>query len=202
MANINAAEVVRGLQTAAESGLGEFDPQVLVNFLETLPVESVAAGSIALMLTAIPARRWTKEAAKDGKVTPNEWIGIGTRAAVMAGGTLMVEGAIMLDPLTALSTLTLVGAEVKLGYDLIEAIKSGELVPGKSNLKGKDYWGNVLKVAGKAVGAFLVVPKLGTVLFLLNPIDVAAAGFGGALVMAANYDVVGEILSGKKGNRK
>ncbi len=197
MANINAAEVVRSLQTAAESGLDGFDPNVFTEFLATLPVESVAAGSIAIMLTAIPARRWTKEAAEDGKVTSNEWIGIGTRAAVMAGGTLMVEGAMVTDPLTTLSTLALLGAEVKLGYDLLEAVRSGELVPGKSKLKGKEYFGNVLRVAGKAVGAFLVVPKLGQVLFILNPIDTVAAGVGGALVMAANYDVVNKILKGK-----
>jgi|CXWL01.1.fsa_nt_gi hypothetical protein len=202
MAIENAAEVVRNLQIAAESGLEGFDPQSLLRLLENLPIDQVMMGSVAFVLTAIPARRWTREAAKDGKVTPDEWIGIGTRAAMMATGTLMVEGAVMLDPVTAITTLTLVGAEMKLGYDLVEAIKSGELVPGRSKLKGREYWGNALKVAGKAVGAFLVVPKLGTVLFVLNPIGVAAAGVGGALVMAANYDVVGEILSGKKSHKK
>lgn len=189
-------QVVGALARAQASEVGSIFDSLLssikIGELETL------MGVGAFVATALPARLWTKAAyANDGRVSPNEMIGIGSRAVMMVTGTVMFEGAMVHDPATALAAAGLLGAELKLGYDIIGAIRSGELNPIRDrNLAKKDYWVRVLSTAGKAVGALVVIPKLNLILFAANPMDTVAGEVGAGLVMAANYDLMKKLLNG------
>ncbi len=185
-------QLSEALSRANASGIGE----MITSFLATITDAEIMMGVGAFVATAVPARVWTKEAlANDGKVSMNEKLGIGARATMMAAGTYMFEGAMVHDPASALAAAALLGVELKLGYDVFETLKSGELNPIKNrNLGKKDYWVKVLKTAGKALGALVVIPKLNLVLFAANPMDTVAGEVGAGLVMAANYDQVAKLL--------
>lgn len=203
MATINAAEVVQRLQTtsgAAIEKLSDFDPQQITKWLESvLPAEQLAPGAIALLVTMLSARNWAKDASRDGRVTTDERLGIISKTAMMAAGVFMIEGAMVQDFGTAVSALGLVAAETKLVYDIIGAVRSGELNPMKQKVFSREYGLRWLKVGVEFVGATVVVPKLGALLFVGNFMVASEAAAGGALVLIANHDVAARLMSG--GNR-
>lgn len=190
------AQVIEALNRAQASELGN----VFDGLLGAIKIgdSEMLMGLGAFVATAIPARMWTKEAnANDGKVSANEMIGIGSRAVMMAAGTVMFEGAMVQDSATALAAAGLLGVELKLGYDIIKTIRSGELnIARDGNLTKKDYWVKMLKTAGKVLGALVVIPKLNLLLFVANPTATVAGEVGAGLVMAANYDQMKKLLNG------
>ena len=192
-------EVLRKLGENIEGDFGVGVVEKLIAWVENNP-ELVFQGGIAFVLTLLPANRWIKEAARDGKVTTNEKIGIAARSAAMAAGTVMVEGAMINDPITAISEISLLGAELKLGYDLVEVLKNGALIP-RGGIKSREYWVNLLKVGAKAVGFFAVIPNLGVAIFSVKPVESGTAAVGAGLVMAANFDLMAQILGGATVNR-
>lgn len=190
------AQLVAALNRAQASEVGDiFDG--LLGAIKISDLEMLM-GMGAFVAAALPARKWTKEAyVNDGKVSANEMIGIGSRAVMMAAGTVMFEGAMVQDAATALAAAGLLGVELKLGYDIIKTIKSGELnLLRDRNLTKKDYWVKMLKTAGKVLGALVVIPKLNLLLFVANPTATVAGEVGAGLVMAANYDQMKKLLNG------
>lgn len=199
-----AAKTLTGVQRQLVEALSRAQASEIGNIFDGL-LSSIRIGDLEMLMgmgafvaTALPARKWTKEAFEnDGKVSANEMIGIGSRAVMMAAGTVMFEGAMVQDSATALAAVGLLGVELKLGYDIINTIKSGELnIVRDRNLTKKDYWVKMLKTAGKVLGALVVIPKLNLLLFVANPTATVAGEVGAGLVMAANYDQMKKLLDG------
>lgn len=194
------AQTINAIERLSGRNIVEVEQRVIGDIISSFFANvgdiQVLMGVGAFVATAIPLRNWTREAASDGEVTTNEVLGIGARATMMAAGTYMFEGAMLHDPVSALSAAALLGVELKLGYDIWETLRSGQLNPVKDkNLVKKDYWIEVLKIAGKALGALVIIPKLNLLLIVANPMDTVAGELGAGLIMAANYDQVEKLLN-------